>query len=69
MAPEYAMQGQLSVKVDIYSFGVLILETVSGRKSSDTNFPQEMQSIVEWVRNFMNFACFVYEQQVVFTLG
>uniref|UniRef100_A0A7N2R3Y4 non-specific serine/threonine protein kinase n=1 Tax=Quercus lobata TaxID=97700 RepID=A0A7N2R3Y4_QUELO len=32
MAPEYAMTGQFSVKSDVFSFGVLILEIVSGRK-------------------------------------
>ena len=32
MAPEYAMLGQFSVKLDVYSFGVLILEVVSGQK-------------------------------------
>ena len=30
MAPEYAMHGQFSVKSDVFSFGVLILEIVSG---------------------------------------
>jgi len=35
MAPEYAMHGYLSVKTDVFSFGVLVLEIVSGRKSSD----------------------------------
>eukprot|EP00253_Pinus_taeda_P021787 PITA_21787 len=48
MAPEYAMRGQLSVKVDVYSFGVLVHEIVSGKKTSDTNFPDEMQSLLEW---------------------
>ena len=32
MAPEYAMTRQFSVKSDVFSFGVLILEIVSGRK-------------------------------------
>jgi serine/threonine protein kinase len=32
MAPEYAMFGQFSVKSDVFSFGVLILEIVSGQK-------------------------------------
>ncbi|XP_022885257.1 cysteine-rich receptor-like protein kinase 10 [Olea europaea var. sylvestris] len=32
MAPEYAMQGIYSAKSDIYSFGVLMLEIVSGKK-------------------------------------
>ena len=50
MAPEYAMRGQLSMKADVYSFGVLVLEIVSGRKIGDTDLPQEMQSLLEWVR-------------------
>lgn len=35
MAPEYAVLGHLSVKLDVYSFGVLVLEIVSGRRSTD----------------------------------
>ncbi|KAH9738594.1 hypothetical protein KPL71_018840 [Citrus sinensis] len=35
-APEYAIHGQLSEKVDAYSFGVLVLEIISGTKSSET---------------------------------
>jgi serine/threonine protein kinase len=33
MAPEYAVEGLFSVKSDIFSFGVLVLEIVSGRKN------------------------------------
>uniref|UniRef100_A0A6N2KR84 non-specific serine/threonine protein kinase n=1 Tax=Salix viminalis TaxID=40686 RepID=A0A6N2KR84_SALVM len=33
MSPEYAMEGIFSVKSDAYSFGVLVLEIVSGRKN------------------------------------
>ena len=50
MAPEYAMRGQLSMKADVYSFGMLVLEIVSGRRVSHIDFPQEMQSLLEWVR-------------------
>ncbi|TYJ98995.1 cysteine-rich receptor-like protein kinase 10 isoform X1 [Cucumis melo var. makuwa] len=35
MAPEYAIHGYLSVKSDIFSFGILVLEIVSGRKNHD----------------------------------
>lgn len=35
MAPEYAMHGYLSVKTDVFSFGILVLEIVSGRKNHD----------------------------------
>ncbi|KAJ0454365.1 putative protein kinase RLK-Pelle-DLSV family [Helianthus annuus] len=33
MAPEYAMHGQFSVKSDVFSFGVLVLEIVTGQKN------------------------------------
>ncbi|KAH9325178.1 hypothetical protein KI387_005356 [Taxus chinensis] len=48
MAPEYAMRGQLSAKADVYSFGVLLLEIVSGRKNNDIHFSQERQNLLEW---------------------
>jgi len=32
MAPEYALEGIISVKSDVYSFGVMLLEIVSGSK-------------------------------------
>uniref|UniRef100_A0A0D9YZF6 Uncharacterized protein n=1 Tax=Oryza glumipatula TaxID=40148 RepID=A0A0D9YZF6_9ORYZ len=34
MAPEYAMRGHYSVKLDVFSFGVLVLEIVTGRRNS-----------------------------------
>ncbi|XP_066162483.1 G-type lectin S-receptor-like serine/threonine-protein kinase At4g03230 isoform X2 [Oryza sativa Japonica Group] len=34
MAPEYASEGLFSIKSDVFSFGVLILETVSGKRTS-----------------------------------
>ncbi|CAL5097634.1 unnamed protein product [Urochloa decumbens] len=33
MAPEYAMRGQYSIKSDVFSFGVLVLEIVTGRRN------------------------------------
>ena len=39
MSPEYAMEGIFSVKSDIFSFGVLLLEILSGRKNN--SFHQE----------------------------
>ncbi|XP_073264944.1 G-type lectin S-receptor-like serine/threonine-protein kinase RKS1 [Populus alba] len=35
MSPEYAIHGQYSIKSDVFSYGVLILEIISGRKNSD----------------------------------
>ncbi|KAI3747601.1 hypothetical protein L6452_10116 [Arctium lappa] len=36
-APEYALRGLLSDKVDTYSFGIVILEIISGRRCTDMN--------------------------------
>uniref|UniRef100_A0A0E0LLS4 Uncharacterized protein n=1 Tax=Oryza punctata TaxID=4537 RepID=A0A0E0LLS4_ORYPU len=43
MAPEYAMRGQYSVKSDAFSFGVMILEIVTGRRNG--SFANSAQSI------------------------
>uniref|UniRef100_A0A0D3GS20 Uncharacterized protein n=1 Tax=Oryza barthii TaxID=65489 RepID=A0A0D3GS20_9ORYZ len=43
MAPEYAMRGQYSVKSDAFSFGVMILEIVTGRRNS--SFSNSEQSV------------------------
>jgi serine/threonine protein kinase len=51
MSPEYATLGQLSTKVDVYSFGVLLLEIISGRKAILQNATSNMY-LVEWVRTF-----------------
>ncbi|KAI9078177.1 hypothetical protein K1719_039876 [Acacia pycnantha] len=34
MAPEYAMHGQFSVKSDVFSFGILVPEILSGKKNN-----------------------------------
>ncbi|KAF7090170.1 hypothetical protein CFC21_092967 [Triticum aestivum] len=36
LAPEYVVHGQLTKKADVYSFGVLLLEVISGRRVSET---------------------------------
>ncbi|XP_057820180.2 cysteine-rich receptor-like protein kinase 10 [Cryptomeria japonica] len=47
LAPEYAMHGQLSDKADVYSFGVLLLEIVSGRKNTDIEISDGVQGLLE----------------------
>ncbi|KAI3722971.1 hypothetical protein L2E82_34220 [Cichorium intybus] len=37
-APEYATRGHLSERVDTYSFGIVALEVISGRRCSDVNY-------------------------------
>ncbi|CAK7335484.1 unnamed protein product [Dovyalis caffra] len=41
MAPEYATRGAITVKVDVYSFGILLLEIVSGKNNADYSGNQE----------------------------
>uniref|UniRef100_A0A1D1XMM9 Putative LRR receptor-like serine/threonine-protein kinase At1g56140 n=1 Tax=Anthurium amnicola TaxID=1678845 RepID=A0A1D1XMM9_9ARAE len=48
LAPEYAMGGRLTKKADIYSFGVLILEIISGRSSTKTSWSGVEKSILDW---------------------
>jgi serine/threonine protein kinase len=56
MSPEYAAFGELSTKVDVYSFGVLLLEIISGRKVILRNAPNNMH-LIKWV-NMFDFDCF-----------
>lgn len=47
LAPEYAIRGQVTKKSDIYSFGVLLLEIVSGRCNTNNRLPYEDQFLLE----------------------
>ncbi|KAL3627701.1 hypothetical protein CASFOL_029064 [Castilleja foliolosa] len=48
LAPEYVLGGQLTMKADVYSFGVLTLEVVSGRSSGNTDYGGAQKLLVEW---------------------
>ncbi|CAN6912687.1 unnamed protein product, partial [Brassica oleracea] len=50
IAPEYAYTLQVDKKSDIYSFGVILLEIITGKKSVEPEFG-EGNSIVDWVRS------------------
>ncbi|XP_066375569.1 cold-responsive protein kinase 1-like [Miscanthus floridulus] len=47
LAPEYAIRGQVTRKADVYSFGVLLIEIVSGRCNTDTKLPYDDQILLE----------------------
>ncbi|KAG0608240.1 hypothetical protein M758_8G090300 [Ceratodon purpureus] len=48
LAPEYASLGQLSEKVDVFSFGVLCLEVASGRRNIDETKPLDEAYLSRW---------------------
>lgn len=50
VAPEYAMTGHLLVKSDVYSYGVVLLELITGRKPVDMSQPQGQENLVTWAR-------------------
>ncbi|CAA0834921.1 Protein kinase superfamily protein [Striga hermonthica] len=52
-APEYAMSGKLTLKSDIYSFGVVLLELITGRKAMDFSKKPGEQNLVVWSRPFL----------------
>ncbi|KAL2247781.1 UNVERIFIED_CONTAM: putative LRR receptor-like serine/threonine-protein kinase, partial [Sesamum indicum] len=51
LAPEYAMRGRLTEKADIFSFGVVALEIISGRPNYDPSFQHEMRYLLGWAWN------------------
>lgn len=50
VAPEYAMTGHLLVKSDVYSYGVVLLELLTGRKPVDMSRPAGQENLVAWAR-------------------
>ncbi|XP_023738340.1 cysteine-rich receptor-like protein kinase 44 [Lactuca sativa] len=48
MAPEYAMHGQFSVKSDVFSFGVLVLEMVTGQKNQYIRNGESMEHLLSY---------------------
>ncbi|XP_021890243.1 receptor-like serine/threonine-protein kinase ALE2 isoform X2 [Carica papaya] len=50
LAPEYAMTGHLLVKSDVYSYGVVLLELLTGRKPVDLSQPPGQENLVAWGR-------------------
>ncbi|XP_024540215.1 probable LRR receptor-like serine/threonine-protein kinase At1g56140 [Selaginella moellendorffii] len=51
LAPEYALSGQLTEKADVYSFGILVLEIISGRKNMDFTLLDSEFFLLEWAWN------------------
>ncbi|AQL07786.1 Putative leucine-rich repeat receptor-like protein kinase family protein [Zea mays] len=52
LAPEYMQFGRATEKTDVYSFGVLVLEILSGKRPTDASFIEKGLNIVGWL-NFL----------------
>ena len=53
MAPEYAMHGYLTDKADVYSFGIVALEIVSGKANTiRRSREEEVLYLLDWVTYF-----------------
>ncbi|XP_050878019.1 proline-rich receptor-like protein kinase PERK1 [Lathyrus oleraceus] len=50
LAPEYAASGKLTDKSDVFSYGVMLLELLTGRRPVDKNQTYMDDSLVEWAR-------------------
>ncbi|KAG8375268.1 hypothetical protein BUALT_Bualt10G0082800 [Buddleja alternifolia] len=52
-APEYVSTGHLTTKSDIYSFGVVLLELLTGRRAMDKTRPKSEQNLVDWAKPYL----------------
>ncbi|MBA0692151.1 hypothetical protein Goari_009737 [Gossypium aridum] len=54
VAPEYASTGMLNERSDVYSFGILLMEIISGRTPVDYSRPQGEVNLVEWIKSMVS---------------
>ncbi|KAK4760877.1 hypothetical protein SAY87_005770 [Trapa incisa] len=53
VAPEYASTGMLNERSDVYSFGILIMEIISGRNPVDYSRPSEEVNLMDWLKKLV----------------
>ncbi|KDP31947.1 hypothetical protein JCGZ_12408 [Jatropha curcas] len=54
VAPEYASTGMLNERSDVYSFGMLVMEIISGRNPVDYSRPSEEVHLVDWLKKMVS---------------
>lgn len=53
LAPEYFMHGRVTDKIDVYAFGVVLLELLSNRKPINNECPKGQESLVMWATSIL----------------
>ncbi|GAB2211603.1 hypothetical protein Drorol1_Dr00024927 [Drosera rotundifolia] len=54
MPPEYAIDGHFSVKSDVFSFGVMLLEIVRGKRNRGFNHPDHFHNLIGHAIDFLD---------------
>ncbi|GMH17758.1 hypothetical protein Nepgr_019599 [Nepenthes gracilis] len=54
VAPEYASTGMLNERSDVYSFGILLMEIISGRNPVDYSRPPGEVNLVDWLKTMVS---------------
>ncbi|KAF2547259.1 hypothetical protein F2Q70_00020285 [Brassica cretica] len=54
LAPEYFMYGKMNDKIDVYAYGVVLLELLSGRKPINSESPKARESLVMWAKPILD---------------
>ncbi|KAG8368035.1 hypothetical protein BUALT_Bualt15G0003300 [Buddleja alternifolia] len=62
LAPEYMMFGKVDEKIDVYSYGVVLLELITGKEATQTSTVTNQESLVIWGRSVLT--CGLYERLI-----
>ncbi|KAK6923468.1 Protein kinase domain [Dillenia turbinata] len=53
LAPEYFMHGKINHKTDVYAYGIVLLELLSGRKPINNEYPRGQENLVMWAKQIL----------------